>query len=400
MKKIMKRTAFVFVSFTCLQVLTFSNVNPALSAPSVTAQENLEQLIKTRSCRGCDLAGLTLNSMDLAGVDLEGADLSYAKLYLTNLTGANLKNTKLNGAVFGGADLGEADLRGADLEGASLDSAYLGETLFDAEEITTNPAEDVPAAMDVDHTPQDTSVTATPEETGPLNDVPAEASISKPPPAKKGTPVNEDELTGESTKNESVEAEITEEEHISENEEEEEAALGKSSERPKDENLKSPEITETDPQFKPTLDVEGPALYVNNQVSGKTAAAGGAPDEDLAVDTARKDNLTRLLDKNKCFGCDLSGLDLSGKNLKEADLERADLSGCNLENAKLDRANLKGALLQQANLRNASLKGADLYKADLTDADLTNAVVKGAMFDGAKISETVGFSDSSVLIDQ
>ncbi|NOR23532.1 MAG: hypothetical protein GQ542_03935 [Desulforhopalus sp.] len=401
MEKIMKRAAFVFASFTCLQVLIFSNVNPALSAASVTAQENLEQLIKTRSCRGCDLAGLTLNTMDLSGVDLEGADLSFAKFYLTNLAGANLKNTKLNGAVFGGADLGEADLRGADLEGASLDSAYLGETLFDVEEITINPVEEVvvPVVV-VGQTPQDTSVTATTiEEPESLNDAPSEASISKPPPTKKGTLVNEGEIIGESPEKESVAAEIAEEEDLSENEVEK-APLGKSSEKSKDENLNSPEIAEADPQLKPTLDVEDPALYENSPVDGNTSAAGGAPDEDLAVDIAKKDNLTRLLDKNKCFGCDLSGLDLSGKNLKGADLERADLSGCNLENVKLDRANLKGALLQHVNLRNASLKGADLYRADLTGADLTNAVVKGAMFDGAKTSETVGFSDSSVLIDQ
>jgi len=339
--------------------------------------------------------------MDLSGVDLEGADLSFAKLYLTNLAGANLKNTKLKGAVLGGADLGEADLRGADLEGASLDSAYLGETLLDAEEITTNPLKEVSATMDVDgQTPQDTSVTTTTiEEPESLNDVPSEASISKPAPTKQETLVNEDKIIVESPEKESVTAGIAEEEDLSENEVEK-AAPGKSSEKSKDENLNSPEIAEADPQLKPTLDVEEPALYANSQVDGNISAADGVPDEDLAVDIAKKDNLARLLDKNKCFGCDLSGLDLSGKNLKEADLERADLSGCNFENAKLDRANLKGALLQHANLRKASLKGADLYRADLTDADLTDAVVKGASFDGAKISEAIGFSDSSVLLGQ
>lgn len=132
----MRRVVLIVASLICLQALILGNANSALSAASVTAQENLEQLIKTRSCRGCDLAELNLTRLDLSGVDLEGADLSLAKLNLTNLSGANLKNTKLKGAIFGGTDLGGADLRGADLRGTSLDNAYLGEALIDGELIT------------------------------------------------------------------------------------------------------------------------------------------------------------------------------------------------------------------------------------------------------------------------
>lgn len=135
-------------SILCLQTLIIVNATSSLSAANVTPQENLEQLIKTRSCRGCDLGGLNLNKMDLAGVDLEGADLSLSKLYLTNLSGANLKNTILKGTAFGGADLGGADLRGADVQGASLDSAYLGEALFDDQSFTPPAGEPVIAATD------------------------------------------------------------------------------------------------------------------------------------------------------------------------------------------------------------------------------------------------------------
>lgn len=112
-------------------------------AESVTAKENLEKLIKTNSCRGCDLSGLTLNRMNLAGADLEGADFSMAKFFLSNLAGANLKNSNLKGATFGGSDLGEADLRGADLRGTSLDGAYLGGTRLDGEFVTAKPYEDI-----------------------------------------------------------------------------------------------------------------------------------------------------------------------------------------------------------------------------------------------------------------
>lgn len=133
----MKKSLLTMASFACLQALILGNANTALSSTKVTSEENLEQLIKTRSCRGCDLSGLTLNRLDLSGVDLEGADLSLSKLHLTNLSGANLKNTKLKGTAFGGADLGGADLRGADLQDTSLDNAYLGEALLDDDRATS-----------------------------------------------------------------------------------------------------------------------------------------------------------------------------------------------------------------------------------------------------------------------
>jgi uncharacterized protein YjbI with pentapeptide repeats len=139
----------------------------------------------------------------------------------------------------------------------------------------------------------------------------------------------------------------------------------------------------------------------SGQGSSSTLIGGDDSKENLTTVNIKQTNLARLLDKKRCFGCDLSELNLSDKNLQGADLENANLSGCNLESVKLDRANLKGAVLQRANLRNASLKKADLYKADLTDADLTNADVKGALFDGAKISEAIGLlNDSPVLMNQ
>lgn len=133
-KPIAGRAVPVLLLFICLQLVFLGCADSAVSGTGGgTPQANLEQLIKSRGCRGCDLSGLTLNKLDLSGVDLEGADLSHSKLYLTNLSGANLQKTRLNGAVFGGADLGGADLRGADLQTASLDNAYLGDTLIDSE---------------------------------------------------------------------------------------------------------------------------------------------------------------------------------------------------------------------------------------------------------------------------
>ncbi len=66
----------------------------------VEVQQNVEKLLKTKSCQGCNL---------------KGADLSFADLPQANLERANLRNTKLNGADFNGSGLSFADLEGADL---------------------------------------------------------------------------------------------------------------------------------------------------------------------------------------------------------------------------------------------------------------------------------------------
>lgn len=412
MKKIIKKLSLVITCLACVQALPLRAAEPELSAPSVTVQANLEQLIKTRSCRGCDLAGLDFKRMDLSGVDLEGADLSSGKFYLTNLAGANLKNTKLNGAIFGGADLGEADLRGADLEGASLDSAYLGETLLDGDS-TEMASEEVVSTSAESQTMQDTSIAGGPEKTTEMIDSSSETLIPEPPPAKSEFPVTDKKV--DSPENSEVAAKDTEKNIITGEQEKtiednvsEKSAFGQSTiekaggsvQKTTGDELTEPEVAEMTNQSEPVAEVADLIVKEESQDDGNTLTSDDEFGEDLLMANIKKANLVRLLDDKRCFGCDLSGLNISNKNLKGADLEKADLSGCNLEGTKLDGANLKDALLQGANLRDASLQKADLYKADLTDADLTNAKVKGAMLDGAKISEAIGFvSESSVLMN-
>jgi uncharacterized protein YjbI with pentapeptide repeats len=55
--------------------------------------DDLQTLISTGSCAGCNLAGA-----NLSGVDLSGADLTGASLYGANLVGANLIGAVLTGA--------------------------------------------------------------------------------------------------------------------------------------------------------------------------------------------------------------------------------------------------------------------------------------------------------------
>jgi len=109
-------------------------------------------------------------------------------------------------------------------------------------------------------------------------------------------------------------------------------------------------------------------------------------------------NITSVLNVDKCVGCDLSDVDLSNADLRgvdlsdsilnsailvDADLSGADLSGADLRNADLSRANLKGANLTSTNLSNAILINADLSDTDLTLANLEKTDTEGAILTGS-----------------
>ena len=131
--------ALCSVVFSALCLATYAH---AAASPRPVVEKNLQQLIETNKCPGCDLAGAMLNRIDLSGADLEGANLAGASLYLANLSGANLKNANLQGAGLGGADLGGADLRGANLTGAVLEGAYLKGALMEGKVITRRPPDE------------------------------------------------------------------------------------------------------------------------------------------------------------------------------------------------------------------------------------------------------------------
>lgn len=434
----------------------------AFSAESTMARENLEKLIQSRSCKGCDLSGLTLTRMDLAGVDLEGADLSLAKLSLTNLSGANLKNTNLRGTVFGGADLSNADLRGADLRGTALDSAYHEGALFDGEFVTAKPDEklgetdiekevyvadpgkpkktpatkavEVGKPRNLEEPSPPVAVAPTPKETAvPVGagsipqerPTPAAASVVAPtaapalaplasaPAIKKVAPVREPILAAAPPEAPGSAAAAPPPPSAAEPKKDPPVppapeppakkvdppvALANGDNPPA---KTVPEIAHDDKKpvketaVKEAKELKEPQPGKKSAEEKPVVESGGVGEQSqvLAAEKAKKDNFSRLLDKNKCFGCDLSGLDFSGKDLEGADLEKANLTGCNLEKADLDKANLKGALLLKANLRGASLRGADLYKADLSGADLSEAKVDGAMLDNAKTAAAVGLAE-------
>ena len=86
-------------------------------------------------------------------------------------------------------------------------------------------------------------------------------------------------------------------------------------------------------------------------------------------------DLQRLLERNACPGCDLTGSDLSGWALQHADLRTANLTGVRLVQANLHQANLAGARLVAA-----QLTGVDLSFANLSGADLRRASLRGDVY--------------------
>ncbi|WP_040483980.1 pentapeptide repeat-containing protein [Lyngbya aestuarii] len=93
-----------------------------------TRAENIEtirQLLSSKQCPNCNLAGVGLVLADLVGADLQGANLTGANLSRANLTGANLAGANLTGASLHGANLTGANLARANLNGTDLRGAYL-----------------------------------------------------------------------------------------------------------------------------------------------------------------------------------------------------------------------------------------------------------------------------------
>ena len=112
----MKRLSILFSLFMAL-VLS----QPAWSY--LTA--DLQKLLSTKSCPGCDLKTAPLSEINLRQANLRGADLSGAWMRGTDLTEADLTEADLTNADLTRADLTRADLWIADLAGANLAGSNL-----------------------------------------------------------------------------------------------------------------------------------------------------------------------------------------------------------------------------------------------------------------------------------
>jgi uncharacterized protein YjbI with pentapeptide repeats len=94
------------------------------SVPSHAANPaHIQQLLQTRECARCDLAGADLSDAHLIGADLreanlEGANLAGANLEGADLTGANLQRTLMTGTFLTNAALNRSNMANANLSNA------------------------------------------------------------------------------------------------------------------------------------------------------------------------------------------------------------------------------------------------------------------------------------------
>ncbi|NMG08026.1 pentapeptide repeat-containing protein [Brasilonema sp. UFV-L1] len=102
--------------------LTFISLNQTAQAANL---EHIRQLLASKQCQNCDLAGAGLVMVDLSGANLSGANLAGANLSRANLSGADLRDANLSGVGLFGANLSGANLVGANLQNADLRNAYL-----------------------------------------------------------------------------------------------------------------------------------------------------------------------------------------------------------------------------------------------------------------------------------
>ncbi|MEM9807064.1 MAG: pentapeptide repeat-containing protein [Cyanobacteria bacterium P01_D01_bin.56] len=138
----------------CLTTLTHSPTAQALD------EDDLQRLIDTGDCPGCDLEAADLRRLDLTGANLEGANLQAANLFYAVLDGANLSGADLSssnlayvsaipiaterdsdgvpifrpaqfiGTDLAGALMNYADFSGAEMMEANFEEAYIFKTQF------------------------------------------------------------------------------------------------------------------------------------------------------------------------------------------------------------------------------------------------------------------------------
>ena len=140
-----------------------------------TVAENINTLLRTRACSGCNLTAANLSNADLRNVRLDGANLTLAFFHSSdlscvdpelgfgnctrfdnavaraadfgcidpnnlatcvNLTDATFASADLNNADFNGADLTNVFFNGSDMTGANLQGAFLFGTTFEFANLT------------------------------------------------------------------------------------------------------------------------------------------------------------------------------------------------------------------------------------------------------------------------
>jgi hypothetical protein len=115
--------------FTILAAALALVTVPAWSAQADPAKD-LQKLLTTNRCEGCDLSGVNLIGIDLSNAQLQGAKLNAANLSGADLSGANLMKVSAVGTSFMGANLQKVNLVKASLIYANLARAQLNDAVL------------------------------------------------------------------------------------------------------------------------------------------------------------------------------------------------------------------------------------------------------------------------------
>ncbi len=392
----------LFIIMACLL-----SAQQATGKEAHTVKENLEILLKVKSCIECDLSNANMNRLDLSGVDLEGANLQNSTFFFTNLSNANLKRSQLRGAVFTGCDLSGADLREAEIGEANFNGAYTVGTLFKSEQKQDNSqlSEFVKKQEDEKFLTENKGLFISKRRD--FEESPPAISHSKPESQNVIDEQKNDETNNVQTKPDISGGPLAKKLHlmgsakldIHQN-------IDKVKERKKEQPLPNPQQIENEKsinenEVKQSHIIEKKTSVENvSQPSSDNVKIDVSEEKDVNINEQKstKDRLVEILLKTKkCYGCELSGVDVHGRDLENADLESADLSESNLTDVDLRKANLKNTSFYRANLQGADLRKADLYRADFREADLTGANLKDAMVDDAQFEKAIGIQLEVVL---
>lgn len=108
--------------FVKLLLLLFFSISSVAQAQSL--EQNISQLLTTKSCVKCDFRNADLSYLDLSGVNIEAANLTGANLSHTNFRGANLSSTILLKVDLVDTKLAGANLKNADLSDQDIDETF------------------------------------------------------------------------------------------------------------------------------------------------------------------------------------------------------------------------------------------------------------------------------------
>jgi uncharacterized protein YcgL (UPF0745 family) len=125
MKLAILRTITLYATLSLVICAIAFGVAPGASAANPA---QLQQLLETNNCPGCDLVGANLKGKELPGANLVDANLRGAILSQANLHQANLVGADLTGADVTGTNLRQANLLEAKLPGVNLNKADARDT--------------------------------------------------------------------------------------------------------------------------------------------------------------------------------------------------------------------------------------------------------------------------------